>query len=340
MRSYDRAGQGCQWGRILNSDVSQSQDSSVELSIVIPVFGAPTLLQSLVSRLERAIRELEITWEVLLVDDGCPGDSWAIIESLSSQHPFIVGIQHSRNFGQHAAIGTGLGASRGEFVVVMDCDLQDRPELVSDLYRRITATGSKSDLIVALRENRQDSALRKLQSKLYFFLLSKLTGQPVSHEIRNFGIYHRRVISAIRALGDSHQSFGMAAIWVGFQREELALPHDSRPEGRSSFGFGSLLTLGTQSLLSYSTAPLQFMVLVGVLTALGAFCFASYLVIVRVFTEVTVEGWTSVMVAIFFSTGVLLSFVGLLGLYVGMIFDASKGRPSAIVRQQCGSVDG
>jgi dolichol-phosphate mannosyltransferase len=299
----------------------------IDVSVVVPVYGSPDSLDELCQRLRATLVPLVQHFEVILVNDASPDNSWALIEAQSRSDERFIGINLARNFGQHAAIGAGLNASRGEWVVVMDCDLQDRPEEIGRLYNRAC---EGFEQVVAVRAERQDSWLKRHTSALYAALLSYLTDQRVNPAVGNFGIYHRKVIDVINAMPEQGRTFGLLALWVGFRRCELDVQHDARPYGRSSYSFRKLIRQAIMGVVSHSDKPLRLTMKAGAIIA-GLSLVAALFIGIRAMQGATANGWASVMVMLTFMMGVNLGSIGIVGLYVGRVLDESKRRPTHIV---------
>jgi dolichol-phosphate mannosyltransferase len=298
------------------------------ISVVVPVYGSPESLRELVNRLVTSLETIGESFEIVLVDDASPDNSWEIISELSLVEPRVLGIRLSRNFGQHPAISAGLQKSDGEWIVVMDCDLQDRPEEIPNLYRKAI---EGFEQVVAVRKNRQHGWHKRFSSKFYVRVLSYLSGRPINPSVGNFGIYHRQVIDVIVSLKEQGRTFGLLALWAGFRRFELEVEHAARPYGRSSYSMKSLLRLGLLGIVSHSDKPLRLTVKLGAYLAFLSLVAALWIGFRQIYWGHTLVGWSSVMVSIAFMTGVLLGSIGVVGLYVGQIFAEVKERPTSII---------
>lgn len=298
------------------------------ISVVIPVYRSQESLCELSERLTQSLGSITNDFEVVLVNDGSPDDSWTVIEEIAAKDPRFVGICLSRNFGQHPAISQGLNHARGQWVVVMDCDLQDRPEEIPRLYAK---ANEGFEQVVALRIDRQDNWAKKASARLYVRLLSWLSGRPINPAVGNFGIYHRCVVDVITSLKEQGRTFGLLALWAGFRRSELEVEHVARPYGSTSYSFGALLRLGLLGIISHSDKPLKLTVKLGAYLAATSLVGALWILLRQLIWGHSPVGWTSVMVSIAFMTGVLLGSIGVAGLYIAQIFDEVKERPTSIV---------
>lgn len=300
------------------------------LSIVVPVYGSPASLRPLAERVAVAANDAGVAYELLLIDDRCPHGSWPIAKTLAFENRCIKAVRLSRNFGQHASIQAGLSEARGDWVVVMDCDLQDRPEEIPNLLRIAVEGGW--DIVQARRGSRDgDRWHRKALSKLFYRVLGYLTGADQSAEIANFGIYHRRVIDTIISWDEETKYFPAILSWVGFSKTTVAVSHDQRLVGKSSYNFPKLLTLGIDVAIGFSDRPLRLVMGFGLVIAMLSFLITMLLVGMHLSGSFIVTGWASLIVSIWFLGGTTIFFLGLVGLYIGRILREAKGRPSFIV---------
>jgi polyisoprenyl-phosphate glycosyltransferase len=295
-------------------------------SFVIPVYGSPSSLEPLSRRIKKVCAQRP--YELILVDDACPKGSWFEIERLAKDDPAIVGVRLSRNFGQHAAIQAGLSRVRGEWIIVMDCDLQDRPEEVPRLWARAC---EGFDIVRAKRASRNDPLHRRIFSAAFYSVLSFLTGTHQSSQFSNFGIYSRKVIDTIIGWQEETKYFPAIVAWVGFPQTTLEVEQDSRFEGQSSYTFRKLLALGMNVVVGFSDKPMKLVMATGFLIAFFSFGIAFLVLCLHLSGALTIEGWASITLSLWFIGGSLLFSVGLTGLYVGRILVEAKGRPTFII---------
>ena len=298
------------------------------LSIVSPVYRADTMLPELVARIIRNVTPITTNFEIILVDDRSPDNSWSGIQEQIRLDPRVQGVRLSRNFGQHRAITAGLDCSRGEWVVVMDCDLQDRPEEIPALFAKAQ---QGYDMVLARRFQRQDGVFKKLFSRLFYGTLGYLTGSNQDSSIANFGIYHRKVINAICAMRESARYFPTMARWVGFRVSTLNVEHAERLEGSSSYNFKRLINLALDIILAYSDKPLRLTVKFGLLISATAFLGAIYMMVRAIDGKIQVLGYASMIVSIWFFSGLIILIIGIIGLYLGKTFEGVKNRPIYVV---------
>ncbi|WP_339879038.1 glycosyltransferase family 2 protein [uncultured Algoriphagus sp.] len=298
------------------------------LSIISPVYRAENTLDELTSRIRKVLVGQEI--EIILVDDYSPDSSWDKIEQLAEIHPDIRGIKLSRNFGQHYAITAGLDSARGEWIVVMDCDLQDRPEEIPLLLDK---ANEGFDVVLARRTNRQDGFFKRFASKIFYRTLAWLTGSKQDERIANFGIYHRKVINEIVGMRESIRYFPTMVKWVGFRQTTLDVVHAERGEGSSNYNFKSLFNLAVDIMLAYSDKPIRLTVKLGLIVALTGFLFALYTLYRYLHGDIVVEGYASLIISLWVLTGFLLITLGIVGLYIGKTFEGVKNRPIYIIEK-------
>jgi dolichol-phosphate mannosyltransferase len=306
---------------------------NLKLSVVSPVYRASAVLDELVARIKNSVPAAFDSLEIVLVDDFSPDDSWPAIERLAAVHPEIRGIKLSRNFGQHYAITAGLDHVEGDYIVVMDCDLQDQPEEIGKLYRKAT---EGYDIVLARRHDRQDSFIKKTFSKLFYRTLAYLTGSKQDETVANFGIYSRQVIDEVVKLRESIRIFPAMVKWVGFRIACEDVNHAARAEGRSNYNFRKLTKLALDIILAYSDKPLLLIIKFGVSVAFVSFLMAIYMIIRRINGEIHVTGYASLIISIWFLSGCLLITLGVIGLYIGKTFEGVKKRPLYVIEKKTG----
>lgn len=300
------------------------------ISIVSPVYRAEKIVDQLVKEIIAEVTPLTEAFEIILVEDGSPDNSWEQIVNNCKKDKRVKGIKLSRNFGQHNAITAGLASAKGELIVVMDCDLQDRPQEIPNLYGKVQ---EGFDIVFARRVTRRDSFFKRLSSKLFYQIFSFLTDTKQDSSIANFGIYRRKVIVAVLAMQDYIRYFPTMSQWVGFSRAYLDVQHSERAEGKSSYSWSKLLKLAFNNIIAFSDKPLRLTIWFGLLIVLFSFLIGIFYLIKYFMGEIEVLGFTSLIVSIWFLAGVIISILGMVGMYVGKTFEKAKGRPVFIVDQ-------
>ena len=303
----------------------------MHISIVSPVYYGEKLVDELVKQIDHNISPITSDFEIILVEDGSPDRSWDKIEKVCKSNERVKGIQLSRNFGQHYAITAGLSEAKGDWVVVMDCDLQDRPDEIPNLYNKAQ---EGYDAVFAQRHDRQDSFIKRITSKAFFSLFSYMTNTKLDPTIGNFGIYKSDVVSAILSMKDHIKYFPTMSQWVGFKKTKIKVQHARRAAGESSYNFSSLFNLAFNSMIAFSDKPLRLTIKLGLSIALFSFLIGGYY-LYRYFTnQIVVLGYASLIISIWFLSGLLIFILGVFGLYLGKTFDRVKDRPVFIIREK------
>jgi len=303
-----------------------TQDSP-KISIVVPVYGCAGCLDELCARLKRSLDSFTTRYEIILVDDRSPDNAWAAITKIQTDYPQVKGIRLSRNFGQHIAISAGLAAARGDYAVVMDGDLQDPPEKIPELYAKLK---EGHDLVLARRSQRSHSFFRHAAARVYFRLMRLLTGENIDGSYGTFSLLSRKVIDGFLQFGERERHYLFILHWLGFKIGTIDYDHAKRSVGRSSYSLMRLLRHGADGLFFQATVLLRWIVALGLLFAVLGAMLAVYFVY-GYFAHGSAEGWTSVVVLILICTGVLLFSMGVIGLYIGKIFDQAKERPLYVI---------
>ena len=302
-----------------------------DLSIVSPVYCCADCLRALCERIGAAVAPIGASYEIVLVDDASPDTAWPVMRELAATDPRIKAVALSRNFGQHCAIAAGLEHARGRWVVVMDCDLQDRPEEIAALYAKAQ---EGHDIVFAEREVRQDGWFKRNSSRAFIAMLNWLSGADYDYRTANFGIYSRAVVDAVRSMGDRARFFPVMVRWTGFRRTSIPVQHDARGNGGSSYTLRKLLKLALDIMLSYSDKPLRLVATTGIVISLVALVMTAFSLYRYLHGDVTVAGYTSLIASMWLLAGVMLFCMGIIGLYVGRVFESVKSRPLFIVRER------
>ena len=298
------------------------------IAVVIPVFGAERSLRELYARLKTALESITHDFEIVLVED-CGGDgSWHIITELAQADSRVKGLQFSRNFGQHYGITAGLDHCDGDWVVVMDCDLQDRPEEIGRLYAKAR---EGYDVVLARRGRRSDPWTKRAMSWGFYKLFSYLADIDYDGDAGNYRILSRRVVVHYRGMREQLRFFGGLVNWMGFPTASIDVAHAASRTGQSTYTFGKLWALAADTIIAYSDKPLRLAIRFGFLMSLLAFAVGVYLIWLFIARGSPVQGWSSVIVSLYFLGGVIISILGIIGIYLGKTFGETKRRPLYIV---------
>lgn len=300
----------------------------MHISVVIPVYRAENIVSELVTRLLNELTKITDDFEIILVEDCGHDNSWENVLIESRKNSRVKGIKLSRNFGQHHAITAGLDACKGDWIVVMDCDLQDRPEEIPHLYNEAQ---KGFDIVFARRVERQDSFIKTQTSKLFYNVFSYLSGITQDGTIANFGIYSRKVIDSINSMRESMRAFSSMARWVGFKKTAINVTHAERFEGKTSYNWNRLINLALDIAIAYSDKPLKLAIKLGFSIAAFSLLYAIYNVFAYLTGIITVSGYTSLIVSIWFLSGLIIFILGIVGLYIGKTFEGVKNRPLYLI---------
>lgn len=301
----------------------------MELSVVSPCYGAPTLLRELVRQITETVVQLTDSYEIILVEDASPDNSRDIIREICAEDSHVKGVFLSRNFGQQGALNAGYDTSTGNYVVTLDCDLQNPPAQIRDLYLKIK---EGYDIVFATRRNRPDSFFMTQGSHVFNRLMGFLTDTRQDESVAEFAIFSRKVIDAMAKMGDYHRYYPLMTQWVGFKTAKVDVEHAVRTDGKkSSYSTRKRIELAVSTAVSFSTKSLRLIVYFGTMVTLAAIIGAIALVIKTVVLDAEVSGWATLFVSMWFIAGIMIMVMGIVAVYVGSIFDEVKRRPSYLI---------
>jgi dolichol-phosphate mannosyltransferase len=300
------------------------------ISVVSPVYNEGLCVDALCQRVGEALGRLTPDWEIVLVDDGSRDDSWAKIEAQHARDPRIRGVKFSRNFGHHVAITAGLDHCDGDWVVVMDSDLQDPPEFIATLHQKAL---EGYDVVLAQRRARKHGAVKRLLSRAFYSTYAYLSDTEYDPRVGVFRIMSRRVVEALRRMREVSRFFPGMVDWVGFPRAFVTVEHGARYAGDTKYPLRRQIALALDSLLSFSDKPLKFLVHFGLVISGLAFLFGAYVLALGATGHIVVSGYASLATAVVLMGGLTVVTVGVVGLYVGRIFRQVQGRPLYVVAE-------
>lgn len=295
---------------------------------MVPVYGCRDCLLELHRRLTEQLKAITHEYEIILVDDRSPDASWAVLKTLSAADPRVKSIRLSRNFGQHNAITAGLAASQGRWTIVMDCDLQDPPEEIPNLYEAARHGGY--DLVLARRLSRDHSRVRVLLGRMYFKVINTFMGTHIDGTFGNFSILSRKVVEAYLEMGDRDRHYLFVLQWLGFEQGTIEFEHAARPIGSSSYTLAGLIRHAVRGVFFQTANVLLYIVYLGFVLAAVGLALGVYDVVTVVVSHPP-PGYTSVMVAVITIGGFIIVSTGVTGMYIGRVFEQVKGRPLYVV---------
>jgi len=263
-----------------------------------------------------------------MVED-CGGDgSWELISQLASNDLHVKGITLSRNFGQHHAITAGMDLCTGDWVVVMDCDLQDDPSAIVKLWEKAK---EGYDVVNARRQKRKDSFVKIVRSKMYHVFFEWLSALSYDPQVANYRIMNRKVVDTYNAMREGSRVLGVQIHWLGFKTASIDIPHAARYDSKSSYTLRKLLALAFDVAISYSNKPLHISIIVGFMISFSSVGVALWFFVRNLIWKIPVAGWTSLMVSIWFLGGIIILNLGVIGIYIGKIYNETKHRPIYVI---------
>lgn len=302
----------------------------MKISVVIPMYGCRAAIPELHRRLTETLVQLTSDYEIIMVNDNCPQNSWESIQTLCEKDKHVIGIELARNFGQLKAILAGLDVCSGDWVVVMDCDLQDRPEEIANLYAKAQ---EGYDVVFARRESRKDSKAKIFISNCFYKVYSYATDIDFDGRLCNFSISRQIVIENYCKMREAHRGFVMYIQWMGFRQAVINVRHEERYDGVSGYNFRKRMNMALELLTSQSDKILRLTAKLGFCIAVLSLLFI-LISVVQYFMLHIQAGWTSLIASIMLMGGLTIFSIGVTGIYIGNIFMEVKQRPLYIVRQQ------
>ncbi len=300
------------------------------ISIVSPVYMAEKIVDELVKQVSEALQAITEDFEIILVEDGSPDNSWEKIEENCLRNKRVRGIKLSRNFGQHYAITAGLHHAEGEYVVVMDCDLQDDPKYIAHLLEKAK---EGYDIVYTVKEKRAHSFVKNIFASLFNSVFNWLTeaNRFKSHnDVGAFSMLSRKVVLAYRSFNDYQRHYLMVLRWLGFDSSFIKIEHKQRYSGSSSYNFSKLIDHAINGITSQSDKLLRLSIYVGLTFSILALCSAGYYIMRYLLYEVKAQ-WATLFIGILFSTGLILMSIGIVGIYIAKCFEQTKNRPLYLI---------
>ncbi len=317
----------------------QPETKTQLLSMVIPCYNEEDVIGETMRRLKGFCDELQnLNVELIFVDDGSHDRTRNQLKDFAVQDHRVKIIGFARNFGHQIAVTAGIDAARGDAVVLIDADLQDPPEVV---HRMIDKWREGYDVVYGTRTERPgESIFKRATARSFYRLLNRLSDVPIPLDTGDFRLMSRNVVDTLRSMPERDRFVRGMVSWVGFRQIALPYKRAERFAGESKYPLRKMLRFATDGILSFSTKPLQLSVGMGMICALVSLLGILYALYLRLFTYTWVEGWTALMIAVLFIGGVQLISVGILGEYVGRIYNEIKSRPLYVVQEYFGFDEG
>lgn len=300
-----------------------------EISIVIPVYGAEKIVDELLKRLHKSLLEITNDYEIILVDDRSPDNGWAKMVEGAKKDKRVKLIRLSRNFGQHYALSAGIEKSTGNYVITMDCDLQDNPDYIGELYSKAR---EGFGIVYTSKKRTGHGWFKNLFANAYFKIYNWLSdnSHKATKDVGSYLIMERKVADAFISVKDYHRHYLLILKWLGFSSTYISIEHSKRFEGKSSYNFSKLVTHALNGITSQSVKLLHLSITIGFIIFLISIGLG-LIIILSYFLRGYQQGWTSLFVLLLFSTGLILMSIGISGIYIGKTFEQSKNRPLFII---------
>lgn len=304
-----------------------------ELSVVLPVFNELPTLPELRERLTRVLESAGRSWEVVLVDDGSRDGSFELMARFAAEDKRFRALRFSRNFGHQMALTAGVDAARGRVVAVMDADLQDPPELLPEMLTKIS---EGYEVVYAVRSAREgESAFKKWTAHVFYRLLRRWTNVDIPVDVGDFRLMGPKAVKAFRSLRERHRFIRGMTAWVGFRQCGVTYVRPERKHGETKYPLRKMLRFALDGITSFSYVPLQLATWVGFCVSLFSFAYIVVVLILKI-RNINVPGWTTMMCFILLLGGLQLMLIGVLGEYLGRVYDEVKGRPLYLVAEEVG----
>jgi len=304
--------------------------SGLKLTVIVPVFNEEAVLPEFHRRLAVVMDSLAMQGEIIYVNDGSIDGSLNKIHRLMAEDARVAIVDLSRNFGKEIAMTAGLDHAHGDAVVVIDADLQDPPELIPEM---IEQWQSGYDVVYAQRTSRAgESAFKKSTAHVFYRLIQKLSRVQIPHDAGDFRLLSRRAVEALSGLREQHRFMKGLFAWIGYPQKAIQYERDARYGGETKWNYIGLWNFAIEGITSFSTIPLKVATYVGMLTALGAFLYGMFIVLETILYGNPVAGYPSLLVVVLFLGGIQLMALGVIGEYLGRMFDETKGRPLYLIK--------
>lgn len=301
-----------------------------KISIVVPVYGAEGNIHELSGRIDQAMNDITENYELIYIEDDSPDNSWNEILSVSTNNKAIKAVKLSRNFGQHNAISAGMEIANGDYVILMDCDLQHDPVYFIDLYNKIK---EGNDLVYTITNIRNHGFFKNITARLYYKFVKFISDFDMDPNIGSYSILTRKVVDAFNQYNDYRKAYLWALKWAGFKSAVIEIDHNKRFAGNSSYSFKKLLIHALNVTTANSNKLLYLSVYLGIGTSIMSF-FGVIIIVYRYFYNGGLEGWSSLMVMLMFFSGLILTAIGVTGVYLAKVFEQTKGRPRYLISEK------
>ncbi|MBS4027060.1 MAG: glycosyltransferase family 2 protein [Ignavibacteriales bacterium] len=303
------------------------------ISIVIPLYNEQETIPELHRRLTDAMKKVGDDYEIIFVNDNSKDNSFEVMKKFSQQDSHLKVIDLARNFGHQVAISAGIDSANGDAVILMDGDLQDPPELLPEM---IAKWKSGFEVVYTMKKSRKENALKRFAFHSFYELMQRFSSIPIPMEAGNFSLMDRKVVSVLQTMQERNRYLAGMRAWIGFRQTGIWFDREARFAGKPQMTISRLINFALDGLFSFSNAPLRLATYVGFGSAFVAFLGMLYVLYAKLFTNTALIGWASTILSILFIGGMILLTLGIIGEYVGRIYDEVKQRPLYVVREKIG----
>lgn len=301
------------------------------ISIVSPVYGAENIIEALVGRIEEEVSKVSDTYEIILIEDASPDGSWEVIQRICSWNTHVKGVKLSKNFGQHNAIRSGIDLASGDVCIVMDCDLQDNPIYIKDL---LSKWEEGNDIVYTVKETRKHSVFKNLAATVFNKMFNYFASEVSSYNnVGSYSLISRKVMNAFKQYKDHQIHYLLVLRWLGFTSDYIRIEHSDRYEGKSSYTLKKLFDHAMVGIIYQSDKLLKISIYLGFVISMLSIL-SIILVVILYFYSGFQSGWASLFVMISFFAGIILIAIGVLGLYIGKLFEQVKDRPKYLIDEK------
>ncbi|HYV47095.1 MAG TPA: glycosyltransferase family 2 protein [Myxococcaceae bacterium] len=299
-------------------------------SVVVPLYNEEAVLPELYRRVAGVLKGAAVSYELVLVNDGSKDGTWALMKQLREQDPCVTLLNLSRNFGHQIAITAGIEHAAGDTVVIMDADLQDPPEVILEMLARWR---EGFDVVYGVRTRRRgDGWFKRATASLFYRVVRMATRVDIPVDTGDFRLISRRAVEHLKRLRETNRFVRGLVAWLGFRQVGLTYERAPRYAGQTKYPLGKMLRFAADAVASFSVAPLRLASSLGFLVSFGSFAYAAFAIYAKVWLGRTLQGWASLIVAVAFLGGVQLLCLGIVGEYLGRVYDEVKGRPLYVVQ--------
>mgnify|MGYP003337729115 FL=1 len=303
------------------------------ISIVIPLYNEQETIPELHRRLTDAMKNVNDSYEIIWINDNSKDDSLRVMKSFAEKDTHVKVIDFARNFGHQIAITAGIDSANGEAVILMDGDLQDPPELLPDMIAK-WKTGF--EVVYTMKKSRKENIVKRFAFHSFYTVMKRFSSIAIPMEAGNFSLLDRKVIFVLKAMPERNRYIAGMRAWAGFRQTGISFDREARFAGKPQMTIMRLINFALDGIFSFSNAPLRFATYIGFFIALFSFAGALYVLYEKLFTDKAILGWSSTIISILFTGGMILFTLGIIGEYIGRIYDEVKQRPLYIVREKIG----